>query len=169
MKTAELVFATEGTEVHVEAIAERAGVGVGTLYRHFPTKQKLVEAIMVDRFVALLVEARRLAEDADDPGGAFFGFLDHFMEEAVAKRDLLAMMGQGAGYEEAAAAKEELGDAVGVLLGRAQSVGAVRPEVSAITVLWLIGAACQAAAHANAAPRDLFAIICDGLRPPSPG
>ena len=55
---------------------------------------------------------------------------------------------------------------MGTLLRRAQSVGAVRPDVTALMVMSLVGATCQAAAHATAAPaRDLLAIICDGLRP----
>ncbi len=168
LEAAELAFATEGTEVHVETIAEKAGVGVGTLYRHFPTKQKLCEAILLDRVSALVRDARQLTED-DDPGGVFFGFLEHFMEEAAAKRDLVAMMGDGAGFKETATVRVELADTVGVLLRRAQSVGAVRPGVSATTVLSLVGAACQAAAHTNAASRELLAIICDGLRPPNAG
>jgi len=168
LEAAGLVFATEGTAVHVETIAEKAGVGVGTLYRHFPTKQKLCEAILLERVSALVRDAQQLTED-DDPGGVFFGFLTHFVEEAAAKRDLVALLGDGSGFKETATVRVELADTVGVLLRRAQSVGAVRPEVSATTVLSLVGAACQAAAHTNAASRELLAIICDGLRPPSAG
>ncbi len=168
LEAAGLVFATEGTEVHVETIAEKAGVGVGTLYRHFPTKQKLCDAVLLERLSALVVDAQQFTDD-DDPGGVFFGFLKHFVEEAAAKRDLVAMMGDGSAFKETATVRLELADTVGVLLQRAQSVGAVRPEVSATTVLSLVGAACQAAAHTIAAPYELVAIICDGLRPPNAG
>ena len=70
-----MVFAAEGIEVPVDTIAEKAGVGVGTLYRHFPTKEKLCEAILLERLAGLTEDARAQA-DAADPGAAFFGFLE---------------------------------------------------------------------------------------------
>jgi AcrR family transcriptional regulator len=167
LEAAEVVFATEGIEVPVDVIAEKAGVGVGTLYRHFPTKEKLCEAILLDRLSALTVDAQAQA-DAEDPAAAFFGFLAHIVEEGAAKRDLLAaVMGAGVEFELAAAeVKDGLRDAVGVLLQRAQSVGAVRPDVTAATVVSLVGATCQAAAHTDLTPAcDLLGIVCDGLRP----
>jgi AcrR family transcriptional regulator len=167
LEAAEIVFAAEGIEVPVDTIAEKAGVGVGTLYRHFPTKEKLCEAILLDRLSALTVEAHVLA-DADDPAAAFFGFLQHIGVEGAAKRDLMAaVMGAGVEFEVSAAeVKEGLRDAVGVLLERAQSVGAVRADVTATMVVSLVGATCQAAAHSAAVPAcDLLGIVCDGLRP----
>ncbi len=165
LEAAEIVFAAEGIEAPVDAIAEKAGVGVGTLYRHFPTKEQLCEAILLERLSALVVDARRLA-DAPDPAGAFFGFLSHVVEEAAFKRDLLvAVTGAGLSFEAAAAdVKGDLRAAVGVLLERAQEGGAVRPDVTATTVMTLIGATCQAAAHDDCPRSDVFAIICDGLR-----
>jgi AcrR family transcriptional regulator len=166
LAAAEVVFAAEGIEVPVDLIAEKAGVGVGTLYRHFPTKEKLCEAILLERLATLTCDARALA-DADDPAAAFFGFLTHIVEEGCAKRDLLfAVMGAGVEFEEAAAGvKEELRAAVDVLLRRAQSVGAVRPDVTATSVVSLVGATCQAASHTGATPPgELLAIVCDGLR-----
>ena len=167
LEAAEVVFASEGIEVPVDTIAEKAGVGVGTLYRHFPTKEKLCEAILLERLSALTVDARALA-DAADPAAAFFGFLAHIVEEGAAKRDLLvAVMGAGLAFDMAAAeVKDELREAVGVLVQRAQAVGAVRPDVTAAMVVALVGATCQAAAHSVGAPAgDMLAIVCDGLRP----
>ncbi len=166
LEAAESVFALEGIEVPVDLIAEKAGVGVGTLYRHFPTKEKLCEAVLLDRLSALTVDAQALAH-AEDPGGAFFGFLTHAVEEASAKRDLMvAVMGAGVEFEEAAVeVKDGLRDAIGVLLQRAQDAGAVRPDVTPTAVVSLVGATCQATAHAGAAPAcDLLTIVCDGLR-----
>jgi AcrR family transcriptional regulator len=167
LEAAEVVFAAEGIEVPVDVIAERAGVGVGTMYRHFPTKEKLCEAILLDRLSALTVDAQALA-DAGDPAAAFFGFLEHIVEEGAAKRDLLvAVTGAGLEFDLAAAdVKDGLRDAVGVLLQRAQSVGAVRPDVTAAMVVSLVGATCQASTRNGAAPAcDLLGIVCDGLRP----
>jgi AcrR family transcriptional regulator len=167
LEAAEVVFAAEGIEAPVDTIAEKAGVGVGTLYRHFPTKEKLCEAILLDRLAALTADARALA-DAADPAAAFFDFLHHFADEGAAKRDLIvAVMGAGVQFElSAAEVKEELREAVGVLLTRAQSVGAVRPDVTADAVLSLASSTCHAAAHSGTVPvGDLLGIVCDGLRP----
>ena len=167
LEAAEVVFAAEGIEVPVDTIAEKAGVGVGTLYRHFPTKEKLCEAILLERLAALTADARALA-DAADPADAFFGFLAHVVEQGAAKRDLMvAVMGAGLAFDVAAAeVKDQLREAVGVLLQRAQAVGAVRPDVTAAMVVSLVGATCQAASHSAGAPAcDLLAIVCDGLRP----
>lgn len=166
LEAAETVFAVEGIEVPVDLIAEKAGVGVGTLYRHFPTKEKLCEAVLLDRLLALTVDAQALA-DAEDPKAAFFGFLTHFVEEGAAKRDLIvAVMGAGMEHDEfSEAVKGDLNDAIGVLLERAQAVGAVRPDVKPDAVLALLGATCQATVHADASPAlDLLTIVCDGLR-----
>jgi len=166
LEAAEVVFAADGIEVPVDVIAEKAGVGVGTLYRHFETKEKLCEAILLERLARLTADARAL-EDADDPTAAFFGFLAHVVEEATNTRHLLiAMMGAGIEFEQSAAeVKDALRDAVGVLLERAQAVGSVRTDVTPATVVSLVGATCQAAAHAPATPGcDLLAIVCDGLR-----
>jgi len=83
--------------------------------------------------------------DADDPKAAFFGFLTHFVEEGAAKRDLIvAVMGAGMEHDEfSEAVKGDLNDAIGVLLQRAQAVGAVRPDVRPDAVLALLGATCR--------------------------
>ncbi len=165
LEAAEVVFAGEGIEAPVDVIAEKAGVGVGTLYRHFPTKEKLCEAILLERLAALTVDAEALA-DAEDPVGAFFGFLEHVVEEGAAKRDLLvAVMGAGVAFELASSdVKAALHAALDVLLRRAQEVGAVRRDVSAAAVMALVGATCQAAAHDTAPSNGLLTIVCDGLR-----
>lgn len=165
LEAAEIVFASEGIEAPVDLIAEKAGVGVGTLYRHFPTKERLCEAILLERLSALTLDACALAE-AEDPAEALFGFLAHVVEESAAKRDLIAaVMGAGLGFDEASAAvKERLRAAVEVLLHRAQAVGVVRMDVSASTLMTLVSATCQAAAHHEAPSGDLLTIVCDGLR-----
>ena len=167
LEAAETAFASEGIEVPVDVIAEKAGVGVGTLYRHFPTKEKLCEAIVLERLAALAAHARTLA-DADDPGEAFFGFLEYFFAMGCAKRDLLVVvMGAGIDFETALAPlKDQVREALGVLLERAQAVGAVRQDVTPGAVVSLVGATCQAAAHGGGPPAcDLLSIVCDGLRP----
>ena len=80
LQVAQELFATEGLAVPIDGIARRAGLGVGTLYRHFPTKEALFEAIVVGR-MEQLVEAARAGARAHDRGGAFFGFLTRMVEE----------------------------------------------------------------------------------------
>jgi AcrR family transcriptional regulator len=180
LEAAEAVFAAEGISVPVDLIAEKAGVGVGTLYRHFPTKEKLFEAVLVGRIDEIAEDARARI-DSDDPGAAFFAFLTHLVEESTSKRDLIqALLGAGVEIELAVApSKRNLEEAVGQLVSVAQQVGAVRNDVSSAVVLSLVGATCIAADHpqSEALPEAILTIICDGLRPqresspgePSPG
>ena len=74
LEAAREVFAEHGVGVPIDDVARRAGVGVGTVYRHFPTKESLFEAILVDSIERMSASAREAAE-ADDPGQAFFEFL----------------------------------------------------------------------------------------------
>ena len=169
LEAAELLFLVDGVWTPVDAIAEAAGVGIGTLYRHFPTKEKLCEAIVAKRLSALRLDAESRSE-AHDSAAAFFGFLEHLVEECTAKRDLpVAMMDADVVYERAVTrVKEGLCVIVDALLRRAQSVGAVRPEVTALLVVTLVVGASEAAAHEGSAPAcDLLVILCDGLRPRS--
>lgn len=171
LAAAEAVFAAEGIGVPIDLIAEKAGVGVGTLYRHFPTKEKLFEAILVGRMEEIAADARRRA-DAPDPGAAFFAFLGYIVDESALKRDLIqALLGAGVEIEEAVAdVKEDLHSSVSALLAAAQAAGAVRADVTAAVVLSLVGATCLAAErpHLAAPPADILAIVCDGLRPTRP-
>ncbi len=168
LEAAEAVFASEGISVPVDVIAEKAGVGVGTLYRHFPTKEKLFEAILVQRIIEIAADARSRLE-ADDPGVAFFGFLQYLVEESTLKRDLiLALAGAGVEFEVVVAGpKQDLHDAVTGLLLAAQDAGAVRTDVTSAMVLSLIGGTCMAAEHPHegSSPLDMLMIICDGLKP----
>jgi AcrR family transcriptional regulator len=166
LEAAESVFANEGIEAPVDVIAEKAGVGVGTLYRHFPNKERLCEAILLERLTALAADARALA-GADNPAEALFGYLEHFVAVGCAKRDLIVVVsGSGLEFEATMSPlKEELREAIGVLLARAQAAGAVRPDVTADVVMTLTMATCQASAHQGAAPTaDVLSVVFDGLR-----
>ncbi len=168
LEIAQEVFASEGLAAPIDGIARRAGLGVGTLYRHFPTKEALFEAIVVGRMEQLVTEAREGA-NAVDPGLAFFGFLTRMVEESAAKKDFLtALAGTGFDLERIAAIKQRMKRAVAVLVDRAQAAGALRTDVSAGDVLTLVmgtvGAADRHGAGA-AERRRLLRIIFDGLRP----
>jgi AcrR family transcriptional regulator len=170
LEVAQEVFAAEGLAVPIDEIARRAGLGVGTLYRHFPTKEALFLAIVVDRMEHLVAEARALAT-ARDPGEAFFGFLSRMVHEGSAKKDFMDAL---------SGTREELGrtlagikasyrTALAVLLERAQDSGAVRRDVSVFEVHALVTGTLasldQLGRDSAQARQRLLAIVCDGLRP----
>ena len=84
LAVAEDVFATRGTSASTEDIAAAAGVGIGTLFRHFPTKEALLEAVFVERLRCLADDANRLA-NAPDAGQAFFVFFRSVLNQARGK------------------------------------------------------------------------------------
>jgi AcrR family transcriptional regulator len=168
LEVAQQVFATEGLSVPIDEIARRAGLGVGTLYRHFPTKEALFEAIVIGRLEGLVEQARQGA-GATDPGAAFFGFLSRMVEEGSAKKDFLAALAStGVDMGRIAAAKQRMKRAVKVLVERAQEAGALRSDVSDGDVLTLVMGAVGAADRRGAGIAErkrLLRVIFDGLRP----
>lgn len=170
LEVAQKVFAAEGLAVPIDEIARRAGLGVGTLYRHFPTKEALFEAIVVDRMEELVEDAHARAK-AQDRGEAFFGFLTTMVERGAAKKDFhAALADSGINMRRIVALKQRMARGLGVLLKRAQSAGAVRGDVGAADVLTLIMGTVGAAERHGAGPTErnrLLSVIFDGLRPSS--
>jgi AcrR family transcriptional regulator len=153
-------FAESGYGVPLDEIAARAGVGPGTVYRHFPAKEALFEAVVTARITDLVNEARVRA-DAADPGEAFFGFLTRIAGEAAAKRDLPDAI------SIAGSLREELFAALDLLLGRAQQAGAVRSGIRTSDLIVLLkGMFAGLAGSTDPALRErVFTVVADGLRP----
>jgi AcrR family transcriptional regulator len=161
LRAAREAFAESGYGVPLDEIAARAGVGPGTVYRHFPAKEALFEAVATARIEDLLADARSRADSAD-PGGAFFGYLARAAEESAAKRDLPdAISIEGS-------LRDELNAALDLLLRRAQQAGAVRGDVRIPDLIVLLkGMFAGLAGTSDPALRDLvFTVLADGLRPP---
>ncbi len=153
LDAAQTLFRERGLDVGVAEIAQLAGVGRGTLFRNFPTKQDLIAAIVVERMGEASEYGRTLLT-APDPAEALFGFLedvvgrqqlDRGLFEAVADT-FLANQGIRAAHAEVVGALDEL-------LTRAKEAGAVRSDVGAMDVLMLVKGVCEAAsALADAEP-----------------
>ncbi|MGI5201780.1 TetR/AcrR family transcriptional regulator [Spirillospora sp. CA-108201] len=169
LASAEEVFAVQGTSASTEEVARKAGVGIGTVFRHFPTKESLLEAVLVALLERLAAEARDL-RSADDPGAAFFGFFGRVVSQATTKQavtEALAEAGVDA-REATGRAGPDLRAAIGVLLGRAQEAGAVRADVGPGEVMALLAGMSYAAGRAGAR-EDVLRIAFDGLRPARAG
>ena len=168
LQTAKSAFAEVGLSVPLDEIARRAGVGPGTLYRHFPTKEALFEAVVHERLRQLLNEARSLHEAAD-AGAALFGFVERLVAEAAAKQDLVDALA-GAGVEvrtTVAATSADLRDEIGGLLVRAQTSGAVREDVGIADLMALLSGlllALRAPSNNAADPERALTVLRDGLR-----
>ncbi|MEU1394712.1 helix-turn-helix domain-containing protein [Micromonospora zamorensis] len=138
LDAAEAVFAEFGPRASTEEVARRAGVAIGTVFRHFPTKDDLLAAIM-KRVLAQLVEE---AGQRD-----LFAFFSHVVAQAAAKKtvvDLLAGSGVNIQLPDAV---DHLKEAVGRLLEQARAAGAVGAPVGLPEVMALLASVCQGALH----------------------
>ncbi|MDB4973621.1 MAG: Transcriptional regulator, TetR family [Myxococcaceae bacterium] len=168
LQVAELVFASQGMAVPIDEIARRAKLGVGTVYRHFPTKEALIEAVSLRRLGTATDETRALCSAAD-AGAAFFELLARLLAEGLAKRDLTAALAQAGSTARGPASSKRAAfrAALGALLTRAQAHGAVRKDVGVAEILALMAGAFAAQALHRGDPRaraKLFEVVCDGLR-----
>ena len=165
---AEEVFGKGGESASTEEVARLAGVGIATVFRHFPTKAALLEAVLVQRFDHLREQAEALLH-ATHPGAAFFDFFRHLVADATGKIAITeALLEAGGDGSDAAQASDGLRRAVGALLQQAQRAGAVRNDVELPEVYALLVATSRASAHAHVEEevRDrMLAIVFDGLAP----
>jgi AcrR family transcriptional regulator len=170
LEVAQQVFAEEGLAVPIDEIARRAGVGVGTVYRHFPTKDALFEAIIVERLRAVGEAARELAE-GPDAGARFFTFFDWMVRNGSLNKALFdAMMASGGVNRELTAeASAVMMAGLGELLAKAQAAGEVRADLSATDVKTFMVGCLAMARQGTAAPELIVGVVCDGMRPVSPG
>jgi AcrR family transcriptional regulator len=158
-------MARDGLDAGMDEIAKAAGVGVGTVYRHFPTKDELVEALANERFERLRDVALE-ALDRDDPGAAFDNFIRtcaQIQAEDRALSEVLVTRPETMGRAADRVGILELTDKV---LKRAQKAGAVRKDADARDVPMIMCALAGTYRNPHADTDRYITIVLDGLRAP---
>ncbi len=162
------VFAERGLDVTLADVAEHAGLGIGTVYRRFTSKDELVDAVF-ERFFHDMAEAADHALAAPDPWDAlteFFEFAGAHM--AVNKGLVDVMSGADQGCTELGGQRLRVEAAIGELFARAQAVGELRADAEPsdfFALIYMVGAMAEFAQPVNPdAWRRYMALILDGLR-----
>ena len=169
LKAASEVFTECGLEVSLDEVARQAGVGVGTVYRRFRTKEELVEALFVDRVEAIAAVAERAATEPD-PWTGLVLFMEQMAEMLAGDLGLRQMlMFATYGQDQVAYARQRNAPLVEKLVERAKAAGQVRPDLSTTDIPFIIFVLTEAAQIARHARADLWrrylALIIDGMRP----
>lgn len=157
-------FTERGAEASLEDIARRAGVGVGTLYRHFPTRQELLQAVYVEEVEAL---CRSAGEFDDAPSwDALVGWLDRFVGYVATKRALIDEMMATMGVQSPVFKRchEAIFAAGEPLLAAAQRNGMVRPDVEFTDVIRMVSGVTMIRNTTQDEVRRVLAVALDGLR-----
>jgi AcrR family transcriptional regulator len=162
------VFAKYGGDASMEAIAREAGVGVGTLYRHFPKRIDIVEAVYrtdVDQ----LVEAAETAVAELEPWPALEAWLKAFLAYAQSKKTLLTELREAfeKNPELKVDSRERIDRAADLVLRRAQDAGVVRSDIDGSDLMQLMGPMCTNATLSEDQSHRLLAMVLDGLRRPA--
>jgi AcrR family transcriptional regulator len=162
------VFAAEGGGASMEAIARQAGVGVGTLYRHFPQRIDVVEAVYRDDVDQLVATADQVTKGYE-PWPGVVAFLEAFLRYAQGKRTFLTELREAFDKhpEFRLQSKERIDDAMDRIVRRAQEAGAIRTDVNGAELMQLVSPMCVSASLTEEQSRRLLAMILDGLRHPS--
>jgi AcrR family transcriptional regulator len=168
LKAASEAFTECGLEVSLDEVARQAGVGVGTVYRRFRTKEELVEALFVDRIEAIATMAERAAEEPD-PWTGLVSFMEQMAEILAGDLGLRQMlMFATYGRDRVDYARQRNAPLVGKLLARAQAAGQVRPDLSLTDIPFIVFLLAEAAAIGRHARPDIWrrylALVLDGMR-----
>lgn len=159
-------FAERGVDVPLEEIARRSDVGIGTLYRHFPTRDALVEAVF-RREVGLLCDGADELLATCPPGAALEQWLRRFVGYVAAKRGMASALKSvvGADSELFAESHQRVSAAVERLVAAGVAAGAVRADVAPLDLLRAVSGVCLATDRS--APEDadrLLGLLMDGMR-----
>ena len=166
LEAAKTVFATSGVDAPAKEIADLAGVGVGTLYRHFPQRSDLVVAVL-QRGVDGCADAATTLAAAHEPGEALAMWLHRYTEFLSTKRGLASALHSGDPAYSALPAyfMQRLGPALGSLLDAATASGEMRPDISAQDILYAVANLCVPVPGEGVAySQRMVALLIDGLR-----
>jgi AcrR family transcriptional regulator len=142
LEAARDVFAEHGASASTEAVAARADVAIGTVFRHFPTKPDLLSAVVMDAWDQLVAQVDVLLDDPDD-ATALPAFCASAMALSAENRDVFAKLAETGTRVHVGDALSRLRPRVEVLLQRAQAAGAVRDDLRSEELIALLGALCQ--------------------------
>ena len=142
LDAATAIFCERGLDVGVGEIAERAGVGRGTLFRNFPTKEHLIAAIVVERMQDSVARGRA-AMDSPDPGEALFDLIERSVGEQTDRALFDALDDEWLANEDISAAHTEIMNVLESLVERAQRAGSLRDDISAVDVMMMVKGACE--------------------------
>jgi AcrR family transcriptional regulator len=164
LAAARQAFAEGGEATALEDIARRAGVGIGTLYRHFPNRQALLEAVYVDEVEAMCRSAAEL--DGSDPWEALNRWFERFIAYIGTKRALAAELSNYLDQDAALfqVCRTSLFEAGEPLLKSAQAAGVVRPDVSIGEVIQMVVGIAKIPAKDPEQNEHILRIALDGLR-----
>ena len=166
LQAAKKVFATSGVDAPMREIAEQAGVGVGTIYRHFPQRADLVAAVFRHEVDACADAAILLAAERA-PGEALDRWMQRYVDFIVAKRGLAAALHSGAAAFETLPAyfDKRLEPALQGLLDGAIAAGELRSDANPRDLLRAVASLCMPSSDGDPAPaRRLVGLLIDGLR-----
>jgi AcrR family transcriptional regulator len=159
------MFTEQGSGASMEAIAKEAGVGVGTLYRHFPNRFDIVEAVYETDVQELADAATRVVAELE-PWEAVVAFFDAFMRYAQTKQALLSELQQA--FEKnpdlRSRARELIDSSFDLVIEQAKQAGVVRNDVSGSDLTQLVSPICTNATASPEQTRRLIGILLDGLK-----
>ena len=166
LTAARAVFAEQGRDAQMDDVARRADVGVGTVYRHFPTKDALLNALSDELFALVAAHARTLV-DNDDAWEAFLEAMWFGGEKTAGDRAFTEIMAASSDLPRSCPGKEDLIVTIGGLMERAKAQGRMRPDVVVDDIPLLMCGVGSASGMPHPAPgawRRHLAIILDGMR-----
>ncbi|TCC55191.1 TetR/AcrR family transcriptional regulator [Kribbella pittospori] len=166
LEAAKTVFADSGVDAPAKEIADRAGVGVGTLYRHYPQRSDLVKAVF-QREVDACAEAAPALAAEHEPVVSLAKWLDRFTEFIATKRGLATALHSGDPAFDALPDyfMQRLGPALGGLLEAAAAAGEIRPDISPKDLLYAVSTLCMPLTDEGPAySQRMVGLLVDGLR-----
>jgi AcrR family transcriptional regulator len=165
LEAAKTVFVTSGVDAPAREIADRAGVGVGTLYRHFPQRSDLVQAVF-RREVDACADAGPALADVHEPAAALAAWLHRYTEFLATKRGLAGALHSGDPAFESLPGyfMQRLGPTLGALLDAAAATGEVRKDVTPKDLLYAVAALCVPTDDEGLTySRRMVTLLIDGL------